>query len=189
MKKLTLALVAALSLSTAVFAQESVPGANGQIKFTGTITEKGCTIVAGNSAIVNLGAMPKAALKNSKGAWGESQLKFVDCNLELKDGAKEGVKRLESVQLTINPGFGASFAPERLWANNGTAEGVGVEVEIADNQGMQKVTPAGITTPLVADIDPVNDSATYQVRGRMVGDAEVTAGSVESIISFVASYK
>ena len=186
MKKLTLALVAALSISSAAFAQ--VPGANGQIKFTGTVTEKGCTIVAGNSAIVNLGAMPKAALKNSKSAWSESQLKFVDCNLELKDGAKEGAKRLESVQLTTNSGFNASFSSD-LWANNGTAEGVGVEVEIASKIGMHKVTPAGITTPLVADIDPVNDSATYQVRGRMVGDKSVTAGSVESIISFVASYR
>ena len=182
MKKLTLALVAALSISSAAFAQ--VPGANGQIKFTGTITEKGCTIVAGNSAIVNLGAMPKAALKNSNGAWGESQLKFVDCNLELKDGQK----KLESVQLTIRPGFNAPFSPT-LWANNGTAKGVGVEVEIASKIGMHKVTPAGITTPLEADIDPVNDSATYQVRGRMVGDTNVTAGSVESIIAFVASYK
>lgn len=182
MKKLSLALVAALSLSTAVFAQ--VPGANGQIKFTGTITEKGCTIVAGNSAIVNLGAMPKAALKNSKGAWGESQLKFVDCNIDLQEGATP----LQAVQLTITPGFNASFSPD-LWANNGTAEGVGVEVQIADENGMQDVTPAGIAEPLVANIDPVNDSATYQVRGRMVGDENVTAGSVESIISFVASYK
>lgn len=184
MKKLSLALVAALSLSTAVFAQ--VPGANGQIKFTGTITEKGCTIVAGNSAIVNLGAMPKAALKNSKGAWGESQLKFVDCNIDFKEGT--GATKLQAVQLTINPGFNSSLSPD-LWANNGTAEDVGVEVQIADENGMQDVTPAGVTTPLVANIDPVNDSATYQVRGRMVGGENVTAGSVESIISFVASYK
>lgn len=182
MKKLSLALVAALSISSAAFAQ--VPGADGQIKFTGTITEKGCTIVAGDSAIVRLGTMPKAALKNSKGAWGESQLKFVNCNLDIVAGTDP----LESVQLTINPGFNASFSPD-LWANNGDAEGVGVEVEIADKDGMHKVTPAGITTPLVANIDPVNDSATYQVRGRMVGDANVTAGSVESIISFVASYR
>lgn len=182
MKKLSLALIATFSLSTAAFAQ--VPGADGQIKFTGTVTEKGCTIVAGNSAIVNLGAMPKAALKNNKGAWGESQVRFVDCNLELKEGGK----RLESVQLTIKPGFNAGFANE-LWANNGTATGVGVEVEIAGNKGMQKVTPAGVSSPIEAKIDGINDSATYQVRGRMVGDKNVTAGSVESIVSFVASYR
>ncbi|PWD86005.1 fimbrial protein [Ignatzschineria cameli] len=181
MKKLSLALVAALSLSTAAFAQTA--GSDGQIKFTGTVTEKGCEIVAGNSANINLGSMPKASLKNAFSGWTTGEVKFINCNLEAKEG--EG---LQSVSITINPGAKASFGDD-LWANNGKAKGVGIEVEIGGKDGIKPISPAGVTTPIIANIDKVNGTATYQVRGRMAGDAEVTAGSVETTVSFVASYK
>lgn len=187
MKKLSLALVAALSLSTAAFAQTAgTAGSDGQIKFTGTITEKGCTIIAGNSATVNLGSMPKAHLMKQKyGAWGTGQVRFVDCNLEI-DG-KKPEKPLQTVSITIQKGAKSTVttAPD-LWANDGTAENVGIQVEIDG----QQVTPNGQTEPLEAKIDSVNGTATYNVRGRMVGaETGVTAGSVETTVSFVASYK
>ena len=184
MKKLSLALVAALSLSTAAFAQEVNPtaGSDGQIKFTGTVTEKGCTIVAGNSANINLGSMPKANLmKQVEGAWGTGQVRFVDCNLE----TAEKDPKLTAVTINIQKGS-KSDVGTNLWANDGSAKKVGIEVEIDG----EKVTPDGLTKPLVATIDPVNGTATYNVRGRMVGaKTGVTAGNVETTVSFVASYK
>lgn len=183
MKKLSLALITTLSLSTAAFAQTA--GSDGQIKFTGTVTEKGCTIVAGNSATVDLGSMPKATLQKQKfGGWGTGQIKFVDCNLDLE---KEGTA-LQAVSITIQPGAKATFGTD-LWANDGNATGVGIEVEIAGKNGMEKVSPAGVATPIEASIDKANGTATYNVRGRMAGDAAVTAGSVDTTISFIASYK
>ncbi|OYQ81645.1 hypothetical protein B9T19_02980 [Ignatzschineria sp. F8392] len=184
MKKLSLALVAALSLSTAAFAQTAgTAGSDGQIKFTGTVTEKGCEIVAGNSANINLGSMPIASLKNAFSGWTPGEIKFINCNLEAKEG-----EELQSVSITINPGAKASFG-DNLWANSGKATGVGIEVEIGGKDGIVPIPPAGVTTPIIANIDKVNGTATYQVRGRMAGDGTVTAGSVETTISFVASYK
>lgn len=184
MKKLSLALVAALSLSTAAFAQTA--GSDGQIKFTGTITEKGCTIIAGNSANINLGSKPQANLMKEKyGAWGTGQVRFVDCNLEI-DG-KKPEKPLQTVSITIQKGAKSTVttAPD-LWANDGSAQNVGIEVEIDG----QKITPNGTPSPLEAKIDSVNGTAIYNVRGRMVGaDSGVTAGSVETTVSFTASYK
>lgn len=180
MKKLSLALVAALSLSTAAFAQTA--GSDGQIKFTGTVTEKGCTIVAGNSANINLGSIPKANLmKQVEGGWGTGQVRFVDCNLETADKDP----KLTAVTITIQKGS-KSDVGTNLWANDGSAKKVGIEVEIDG----EKVTPDGLTKPLAATIDTVNGTATYNVRGRMVGaETGVTAGNVESTVSFVASYK
>lgn len=184
MKKLTLALVAVLSLSTVTFAQAEnlTAGSDGQIKFTGTVTEKGCTIVAGNSSNINLGSIPKANLmKQLQGAWGTGQVKFIDCNLDLEDDKK----KLNAVAITIQKGSKSDVGND-LWANDGSAQKVGIEVEIDG----QKISPDGLTTPLEARIDPVNGTATYNVRGRMVGaNSGVTAGTVETIVSFVASYK
>lgn len=184
MKKLSLALVAALSLSTAVFAAD---GSTGQIKFTGTITEAGCTIAPGNSTAINLGSIAKGTLKAQEDArWGDGEIKFTDCNLDVEEG-----KEITSVDLTINPGVKADFGTG-LWANDaGGAKGVGIEVEIGGNGGFKKVLPEGTTQPIVANIDSTG-TAIYKVRGRMVADqAEnaITAGSVDTTISFVASYK
>lgn len=183
MKKLSLALVAALSLSTAVFAAET-KGSDGQIKFTGTVTEAGCTILAGNSATIDLGSMAKGTLQKQKfGAWGTGELKFVDCNLDVKEDAK-----LKAVSITIQSGAKADFG-EDLWANNGNAQGVGIEIEIGGDNGLTPIPPTGSTEAIDAKIDPVNGNATYKIRGRMAGDASVTAGSVETTVSFTASYK
>lgn len=183
MKKLSLALVAALSLSTAAFAQTENPtaGSDGQIKFTGTVTEKGCTIVAGNSSNINLGSIPKAHLmKQLQGAWGTGQVKFIDCNLDIEDEKK----KLKAVTITIQKGS-KSDVGNNLWANDGSAKKVGIEVEIDG----QNVKP-DVLTPLEAKIDPLNGTATYNVRGRMVGaETGVTAGNVETTVSFVANYK
>lgn len=184
MKKLSLALIAALSLSPVTFAQIAnlTAGSDGQIKFTGTVTEKGCTIVASNSANIDLGSIPKANLmKQLHGAWGAGQVKFVDCNLDVEDDKE----KLNAVTITIQEGSKSDVA-NNLWANDGTAKKVGIEVEIDG----QKVTPDGLTAPLEAKIDPINGTATYNVRGRMVGASSgVTAGTVETAVLFVASYK
>lgn len=185
MKKLSLALVAALSLSTAVFAAD---GSTGQIKFTGTITEAGCTIAPGNSTAINLGSIAKGTLKaqGENIGWGTGEIKFTDCNLDVEED-----KEISAVNLTINSGAKANFA-DNLWANNaGGATGVGIEVEIGGNGGYEKVLPAGTTQPIVAKIDS-NGTAIYKVRGRMVADQAdnaITAGAVDTTISFVASYK
>ncbi|GGZ77741.1 hypothetical protein GCM10007161_06240 [Ignatzschineria indica] len=187
MKKLSLALVATLSLSTTAFAQDlpkATAGSDGQIKFTGTVTEKGCTIVAGNSATIDLGSIAKGTLQKQKfGAWGTGEIKFVDCNLDVDDKDK-----LKAVTITIQPGKEATFGTN-LWANNGNAQGVGIEVEVGGSKGLAQIPPTGTPDPIEANIDAVNGTATYSIRGRMAGDTTVTAGSVETTISFVASYK
>ena len=183
MKKLSLVLVAALSLSTTAFAEDGVSGSNGQIQFKGTITEKGCTILPGTSTSIDLGSMSEATLtKREFGAWGTGELEFVDCNLDLEEDGTP----LEAVVLSITPGS-ASSPTDTLWSNNGSAKGVGIEVEIAG----QLVKPAGVEAEkgIEAKINPTNGTATYKVRGRMAKDGDVKAGSVETTISFVASYK
>lgn len=184
MKKLSLALVAALALSTAVFAAET-KGSDGQIKFTGTVTEAGCTILAGNSATIDLGSMAKGTLQKQKfGAWGSGEVKFMDCNLDVDDDDK-----ISFVNITINPGKKAG-SNEKLWGNSGNAQGVAIEVEIGGDKGLAQVPSTGTEEAIVATIDPINGNATYRVQGRMVAtEGAITAGSVETTVSFTASYK
>lgn len=179
MKKLTLALAAILSLSTAAFAQEDpgpVVGSSGQVKFTGTVTKAGCTIVTGNNATIDLGSVPEETLKESYTAWSTGEIKFEGCLLNDQE--------ITTVNLTIEPGPEMGSNNE-VWGNNGTAADVGIEVEIKNTQ----VPPTGVITPIEAKIDQVNGTAIYPVRARMVGGTEVTAGSVDQTISFVASYQ
>ncbi|GGZ96395.1 hypothetical protein GCM10007162_10600 [Ignatzschineria ureiclastica] len=186
MKKLALALVAAMSLSTAAFAATEVAGSTGQIKFTGQITEAGCTIVTGNSATINLGSMSVASMdKIGNSGWSQGQIKFENCNLE------GGDSKLTSVELTIKPG--TTGGKDDAWFNEGDARGVGVQIQIAGDEPAVPVPPAGLAKAISAKIDPVNDTAVYTVSGRMVKTFEdstkVGAGSVETTMTFVASYK
>lgn len=187
MKKLSLALVAALSLSTAAFAEEAKPvsSSDGQIKFTGTITEAGCDL-ATSSMIISLGSRSVASITDRDSGWQAKDIVFNNCNYNV---GEEGVK-VGAIELTINPGVPADFSP-KLWANSGGgAKGVGIEVEIGGEEKFEPIMPAGVEKPIKAKINEASNTATYQVRGRMVGAAkEVTAGSVETTISFVASYK
>lgn len=180
MKKLTLALaVAALSLSTSAFAADAAH-AQGEIKFTGMVTTAGCTVVPNDSnSSINLGSVPVAKLQN-KGTspWVTGEIKFEGC-------AAEGESELNTVSLTVNHGL-AVKENSTLWLNEGSAQNVGVNVQISGDEGFTAVLPDGSSAPIKAAIK--GETAIYKVQGQMVGTGVVGAGTVATTLRFTAEY-
>lgn len=181
MKKLTLALaVAALSLSTSAFAADAAP-AQGEIKFTGMVTQAGCTVVPnGKDSSINLGSVPVAKLSDQGvSPWVTGEIKFEGC-------ASDDEGALDTVSLTIDHGA-ADKDNENLWLNEGDAKNVGIKVQIAGDAGFVAAIPAGSTTPITAAIK--NGTAVYKVQGQMVGTGKVEPGTVATTLRFTAAYK
>ncbi|GGZ96377.1 hypothetical protein DC083_04260 [Ignatzschineria ureiclastica] len=194
MKKLNLTVIAILTSLSAVWADTSpVAGSNGQVKFSGAITEKGCTLVSGNSTTIDLGSVTVATLAQLSGTalhentWTQGLLKFIDCEID---------SGISAVYLSILPGDVIDWGnrgTEWLWRNQGTAKNVYVDVAIIDKNGSHSVTGKEKTDYYEADIDPVNKTALFIVKGRIVGDygknVMPTPGSVEATVTFVTHYK
>ncbi|PWD81120.1 hypothetical protein DC083_04265 [Ignatzschineria ureiclastica] len=179
MKKLTLALITTLSLSTISFAANAVPGSNGQMKFSGAITESGCNIVTGNGSTIDLGSHTVASIRQAASNWTQGYIKFVDCQMD---------SGISAVSLQVVPGDMVNVSGERwLWKNQGTAKNVNLDVVfIGDEPGYTLTSsPASLT----ATIDPVNRTATYIVAARIIHNSEITEGSIEVTITYIAHYK
>ncbi|UNM95710.1 type 1 fimbrial protein [Ignatzschineria rhizosphaerae] len=177
MKKLFLAFVATLTVSSVALAQ-TADQSTGSIVFKGVVTTSSCTL----SPIepVDLGSVSTRTLRaaGDASAWVSTNIEFVDCNL--KTGAEdEGV---QSVQLVIEPGTALNTD---LWANTaGDATNVGLDLLINN----QAVKPEGAT---LADIQIFNnETLTVPVRARMKASAAgVEAGSFNTSVKFTANYK
>lgn len=177
MKKLFLALVATLSVSSAAFAQNA-DQSQGTIVFKGEITTSSCSISPLEP--VDLGSVSTRTLNEAgkSSGWVSSTIEFIDCNL--KTGAEE--EGVESVQLVIEPG---SSLTTDLWANTaGDAKNVGLDLQVNG----QAVKPEGAT---LADIQIFNnETLSVPVRARMQASAAgVEAGSFNTSVKFVANYK
>lgn len=177
MKKLSLALISVLTISTATFAQTS-GSSSGNIVFEGTVTDAACSILP--ITPVDLGSLSTKTLKGGNTAWGVSEIKFVDCNLDVK----EAETKITKIELTTVAGA-ADPTKDALWANNGSADNVAVQVRISGKE----ITPAGVTQPILTNVQS-NGTASFGVSGRMVKTSDaVTPGTVSTSVRFVATYK
>lgn len=174
MKKLTLALAAAMALSSAVANAQS---ASGTIFFEGEVTEAPCnvtvskTVPLGSYTVKNLGT-------DGKGEWGTAEIRLANCDLE-----KDGGGTYSAVSISVSEGAQANAD---IWKNIGSAGNVGVEVEI---QG-KSVKPTG-TGAAPIETTLTESGAIIPVMGRTVKTdaALATAGSVKAEVAFVAQFK
>lgn len=177
MKRISLALALMTVTSSAVFAQSGTT--TNSINFKGYVTDSACTVSPIED--VDLGSISvKTLTAGTKGGWGTTEIIFSDCNLEAGDEVKD------KIHLSILPGAQAGTAAN-LWANDGDATGVGVEIEVAG----KAVTPAGLSGSNEIVLNILGDTVKTTVRGRTVksGDGAVTQGTVSARMNFVAEYK
>lgn len=176
MKKLTLALAAAMALSSAVANAQS---SGATVFFEGHVTNDPCAITV--SKTVPLGSYPIKVLgTDGKGEWGTAEIRLTNCDLE-----KEGTSDFFSTVTISVPGGGAAAAnAPSIWANMGSSDNVGVEVQI---KGVP-VTPTGISS---IEANLTEDGAIIPVRGRTVKTtgALATVGSVKAEVAFTAKFK
>lgn len=177
MKKLFLALVATLSVSSAAFAQNA-DQSTGTLVFKGDITKSSCSISPLEP--VDLGSVSTRSFKTAGDAsgWATSKIEFIDC--DLKTGAEE--EGVQSVQLVIEPG---SPLTSDLWANtSGDAKNVGLDLLINN----QPVKPEGATLTEIQIFK--NETLTIPVKARMKSSAaSVEAGTFNTSVKFTANYK
>lgn len=181
MKNTIFTLITILFLSPMAVAEHEVDDHSGEIRFTGEILgSRGCTVMTGDYNAINLGSVYKDELKrNTHSEWGEGSIELSDCSLD----------DIEAVELTILDGD-PSDEDDEIWENKGSAEGVGIEVQITGQNGAEKVTPQGTDEPIEAEIDEYNGTASYQIQGRMVKlSDDIEEGSVEATLRFEISYR
>lgn len=180
MKKLVLALGITTALTASAFAQTAQNQSNGQIEFSGEVTNASCTL--NPIKPVNLGSVSKNSLKTAgAGAgWGTSTIQFVDCEL----GTEDNNDVITSVTLDIQPGTAAANNSE-LWENTALdgADNVGISVKI-DNKNISPTGGELVTKNILKD-----GTLSLNVAGRIVATGEATPGKVESTVNFVAKYK
>ncbi|HIW05717.1 MAG TPA: fimbrial protein [Candidatus Ignatzschineria merdigallinarum] len=177
MKKLTLALAAAMALSSAAYAQSS--SATGTIDFSGEVTTAACSVT---SDTINLFSHTTRELgADGSGKWGTGNIHFYGCDL---DPASSGANTITSVSVEVSPG--SASEDSKVWKNLGTAKNVGVEIEM---QG-QPILPAGnVGTGIVAQL--TDAGAKIEVAGRTtkVNGTDATPGTVNAKVNFVATFK
>ncbi len=172
MKKLVLALAATAALSSAAFAQNS---SDANIEISGTINESACSMKIKSIDFQSM-SIREFAQSGATTGWKSTDIVFADC--ELSGGA--GGNPIDSVDLEVRSGFAADGSAD-YWANNGTAQNVGVELEVNNTS----VKPAGEKFPALQLVD----GKKVPVRARLVATGTVEAGSVETAIGVVANYK
>lgn len=176
MKKICLALVATLSLSSAVFAQSNQ--STGTLVFKGEVTTASCTISPLET--IELGTVSTRTLDKAGASsdWVTSTIEFVDCDLKVDD---EG-QGVESVELVIEPG---NSLTNDLWANaTGDAKNVGLDLQINN----QAIKPAGGSVTGLAILS--NNRLSVPVKARMQASATgVEAGTFGATVKFAAQYK
>lgn len=177
MKKISLTLVLATVTFSAAFAQSG--STTNSINFKGYVTDSACTVSPIED--VDLGSISvKTLTAGQKGGWGTSEIIFTDCNLDVEGEAKT------KITLSVLAGGAADSAGD-YWVNDGDAQGVGVEVQIAG----KNIKPAGISGAEAISLDILGDTVRTTVRGRTVkaGADSVAQGTVSARMNFVAEYK
>ena len=178
MKKLSLILATSVLLSSAAFAQSST--ATGVISFAGEVTAAACSVTTDTIPLFSHTVKELGA--NGSGQWGTGHINFYGCDL---DPAGDGSTKISSVTVEVSPGSAAENSTE-IWKNLGTAQNVGIEVTM---QG-EPIIPAG---NIGAGVEALltNAGAKIQVQGRTtkVNGTDAKAGTVNTQINFVASFK
>ncbi|MGG4610294.1 fimbrial protein [Providencia sp. Me31A] len=178
MKKTLLASsVIALTLTAASTAFAADIG-SGTIEFNGTVNSGACTIAPTSvTKEVELGSVPTVSLKTA-GAQGPNvnfTLELSDCVLETADAEADDYSK---VKVTFN---GAMNSAGTLWANNGTAQNVGVLFQ--DSTGKNIKSGETIEQSLKTGANTVDLSARMQSLGA------ATSGSVKSTVAYVLDYQ
>lgn len=184
MKKIALAAITALSLTSGVTFAEDLDsrsffeGSKGSIVFRGQVTSAPCSIAPVTE--VYLGSTSTETFKEAGASsrWVTSSIEFYDCDLKVGTGGQGA----QSVELTVEPGLALT---NELWANTGgDAANVGLELHVNN----QIVKPEG-TASLTGIAIHSNRTLNIPVKARLKSAGSVTAGSFNTVVNFVANYK
>lgn len=177
MKKLSLVLATSVLLSSAAFAQSN--SATGVIDFAGEVTTAACSVTTDTVPLFS--HTVKELGEDGSGQWGTGNIHFYGCDL---DPTGDESTKISSVTVEVSPGSPSEKA--EIWKNLGTAKNVGIEVTM---QG-EPIIPAG---NIGAGVEALltNAGAKIQVQGRTtkVNGTDAKAGTVNTQINFVASFK
>ena len=189
MKKilLTTSVLAALISSGTAFADTNKNFSTGTITFTGEITNVSCSFDNSN-ATVDLGK-PSALVLTKDGdssPLATTELIFSKCELGSTEGGNSEIPVVSQVAITVLEGTPVpNSSNPNLWKVNGSAENVGLEVQIAD-----KVIPvAGLSAEDAVTVDLVKAGNKVKVGGKIVATGKATPGSVNAVVEIVATFK